>query len=112
MKITWNDRVELTEKPWQILQKLLPQHKKGRNPIDRRNAKEDERNPASSKAMIDIVMTNRILNHLQQRKMEILIFGRLYSQSLSCVHRENRLYFFTGSPVLIYRNIVLLNQFP
>ena len=36
MKITRNDRMELTEKQWQIIQKLLPQHRKGRNPIDRR----------------------------------------------------------------------------
>jgi len=36
MKTTHNYRMELTEKQWQIIQKLLPQHKKGRKPIDRR----------------------------------------------------------------------------
>jgi len=36
MKTTRNYRMELTEKQWQIIQKLLPQHKKGRKPIDRR----------------------------------------------------------------------------
>jgi putative transposase len=36
MKVTRDYRTDLTEKQWQIIQKLLPQHKKGRKPIDRR----------------------------------------------------------------------------
>ena len=36
MKTIRDYRMELTEKQWQIIQKLLPQHKKGRKPIDRR----------------------------------------------------------------------------
>jgi putative transposase len=37
----------------------------------RRYSKDDERNPASSKAVIHIVMINRRLNHLQQRKIHL-----------------------------------------
>ena len=70
MKTTRNYRMELTEKQWQIIQKLHPQHKKGRKPIDRRHSKDYERNPESSKAMIHIAMTNRMFNDFQYRKMD------------------------------------------
>ena len=37
----------------------------------RRNSKDYERNPESSKAMIYIAMTNRMLNYLQYRKIDV-----------------------------------------
>ena len=36
MKVMRNYRTDLTEKQWQIIQKLLPVQKTGRKPIDRR----------------------------------------------------------------------------
>jgi len=37
----------------------------------RRNSKDYERNPESSKAMIYIAMTNRMLNYLKYRKIDV-----------------------------------------